>query len=147
LAYQHDDGLVDHDGDDIDWYDNPGAMWAYLPHGFDMWCENRAEDPVTFPASGMQLREDAPAAEAEGLQPVPEATPKAHDQSHRITELEDALRYFAKQHTIAEIMSGQAPKDWVKASAERRIEMIGERKEANDAAILHARSVLSKGED
>jgi hypothetical protein len=29
------------------------------------------------PASGMQLREDAKAAEAEGLQPVPEATPNS----------------------------------------------------------------------
>ena len=65
----------------------------------------------------------------------------------RIAELEEALRPFANRHTIAELMSGEVPNDWVKASTERRIEMIGERKRANDAAILRARSVLSKGED
>ena len=58
LAYPHDDGLIDQDGDDCTWYDEPGAMWAYLPNGFDMWCENRADEPISFPAQGIAARSD-----------------------------------------------------------------------------------------
>jgi hypothetical protein len=62
----------------------------------------------------------------------------------RISELESALRPFAENPTIEEIVKGQVPNDWAEASVERRIEMMGERKRANDAAILTARNVLGE---
>jgi hypothetical protein len=62
----------------------------------------------------------------------------------RISELESALRPFAEKPTIEEIVKSQVPNDWAEASVERRIEMMVERKRANDAAILKARNVLGE---
>jgi len=41
--------VLDHDGIEEAWRDAPGAMWAYLPEGYELWCENRIDDPFTFP--------------------------------------------------------------------------------------------------
>lgn len=41
--------LIDHEGEDYGWREEPGAMWAYLPKGFSLWCEMRQDDPFTFP--------------------------------------------------------------------------------------------------
>ena len=51
LAYWTGEEMIDHDGDDGSWRDEPGSLWAYLPDGFDLWCENRADDPFTLPAN------------------------------------------------------------------------------------------------
>lgn len=47
------DVIIDEVGHDLEWDDQPGEMWAYLPDGFTLWIEARAEDPFTFPAQGM----------------------------------------------------------------------------------------------
>jgi len=64
------------------------------------------------------------------LDPVPEATPKAHDQSTRIAELEEALREIIKATHSADERS------WIA-------------RHVNGIAFnaLGASSVLSKGED
>lgn len=53
-----------------------------------------------------------------------------------------AITWLAGEKTIDEIMSGKPPLDWANASTERRIEMMGERKRAHDAAVLNARIAL-----
>lgn len=63
LGFWTGETLFDPDGDDYGWRDEPGAMWAYLPAGFDLWCENRADDPMTFPAS------DTPNPHGQGQSP------------------------------------------------------------------------------
>lgn len=62
--------------------------------------------------------------------------------AERVKLLEEALKPFAERHTIAEIMAGVETTEWFDATVERRIEMLGERKRANDAAILRARELL-----
>jgi hypothetical protein len=49
LGYWTGEALIDADGDDGDWREEPGAMWAYMPRGLKLWCEVRGEDPYTFP--------------------------------------------------------------------------------------------------
>lgn len=64
----------------------------------------------------------------------------------REAELREALRPFARQKTIEEIMAGEEPApEWVGATPERRIELMGERKRENTANILRAR--LSLGDE
>lgn len=48
LYFVHDAGLIDVDGEDCDSFSDDAGLWAYLPDGFELWCENRADDPVTF---------------------------------------------------------------------------------------------------
>lgn len=50
LYFVHEGGAIDSDGDD-----HPGipadAVWAYLPTGFEFWCEGLPDDDVvTLPA-------------------------------------------------------------------------------------------------
>jgi hypothetical protein len=49
IGYWTGETLLDHDGEDHGWREEPGAMWAYLPKGFTLWCEDRQDDPFTFP--------------------------------------------------------------------------------------------------
>lgn len=42
LLFVHDHGMIDEDGDDRD-ADSIG-VWAYLPDGFQLWCEQRGGD-------------------------------------------------------------------------------------------------------
>lgn len=49
LGYWTGEALIDADGDEGDWREEAGAMWAYLPKGLKLWCEVRGEDPYTFP--------------------------------------------------------------------------------------------------
>jgi hypothetical protein len=49
IGYWTGETLIDHDGEDYGWREEPGAMWAYLPKGFRLWCEDRQDDPFTFP--------------------------------------------------------------------------------------------------
>lgn len=51
IGYWTGEEVLDHDGDESAWRDKPGAMWAYLPEGYELWCENRIDDPFTFPAT------------------------------------------------------------------------------------------------
>lgn len=68
------------------------------------------------------------------------ATPTTEETAR----LRKALRYFAEQQTIAERLAGTDDAlEWGKASVERRIELMGERKRAHDAAILEARAALA----
>lgn len=52
MGYWTGETLIDQDGEDYGWREEPGAMWAYLPKGYSLWCETRAEDPFTFPDTG-----------------------------------------------------------------------------------------------
>lgn len=49
LGYWTGDVLIDAEGDEGDWRDEPGAMWTHMPRGMKLWCEVRGEDPYTFP--------------------------------------------------------------------------------------------------
>lgn len=59
-------------------------------------------------------------------------------------ELVEALEWFAEQRTIDEIISNPIEPEWAQVGLERRLELIGERKQANDAAIIRARTVVAK---
>ena len=55
LFWAHDDGLISDDGDEYGrerLTDGPFSIWAYLPDGHDLWCERRAEDPMTLRLPG-----------------------------------------------------------------------------------------------
>jgi hypothetical protein len=67
----------------------------------------------------------------------------ANEAANLIEKLVEALRPFAERPTMDEIMQGKAPDHWINATGERRIEMLGERKRENDAAILNARQLLN----
>lgn len=63
----------------------------------------------------------------------------------RIEALEAALKPFAEQRTIDEIMTAKnEPPEWASATVERRIEMIGERKRQGTDNILRARTALNQ---
>lgn len=62
--------------------------------------------------------------------------------AERVERLEAALKPFAERLTIAEAMASIESAEWLNAPVERRIEMMGERKRANDAAIINARELL-----
>lgn len=62
--------------------------------------------------------------------------------SPREKALEEALRGFADQPTIAEAVAGPDKPEWLGATPERRIEMMGERRRAHDERILAARALL-----
>ncbi len=47
LYFRHDSGYIDADGDECDALDE-NRMWAYLPAGFEFWCEGACE-PITLP--------------------------------------------------------------------------------------------------
>jgi hypothetical protein len=55
-----------------------------------------------------------------------------------------ALTWLANERTIDEVMNDPRPPAWVEASAQRRIQMMGERKRAHDAAVLDARAALAE---
>lgn len=69
-----------------------------------------------------------------------------HRQSHT-TEWQDklveALRPFAEQQTIEEALHSPDKPEWLGATPERRIELMGEKKRRIDANILRAREVLA----
>lgn len=48
LFFRHDDGFIDSEGDDFSELGSNFDRWAYLPSGFDLWCEN-APEPVQLP--------------------------------------------------------------------------------------------------
>ena len=54
----------------------------------------------------------------------------------------EALRPFAARQTVEEMLNDPQPDDWLEASVERRIEMMGERKRKRDGEILAARAAL-----
>jgi hypothetical protein len=58
--------------------------------------------------------------------------------------LREVARWLAEQPTTEELLAS-GPPEWVWATAERRIEMMGERKRERDAAILNARAALKGG--
>ena len=90
------------------------------------------QEPVIL-ASGMQLRENSRSeVEAEGLQPVPEATPKPHAQSTRIAELEEALTLAANRMDRMALDAPMQSRTWY---------------EYHEWAQAARASVLSKGED
>ena len=74
---------------------------------------------------------------------VNEVKPRLEAAEAKLAEARAALEPFAKQPTIDEILAGEVPSDWADASAERRIEMMGERKRENTANILRARAALA----
>lgn len=75
-----------------------------------------------------------------GLLPVP-----YKELLDRIEALEAHLSFWANRKTIAEIMAGQDPdEEWRDATAERRIELMGERKRKHDEEVLAARTLLEK---
>lgn len=39
LYFVHDAGLIDAHGDDCDRFSDVAGLWAYLPDGFELWCE------------------------------------------------------------------------------------------------------------
>lgn len=49
IGYWTGDEILDHEGIESAWRDEAGAMWAYLPDGYELWCESRTDDPFTFP--------------------------------------------------------------------------------------------------
>lgn len=52
MYWRHDHGYIDQDGDEIteiDWCKID--RWAYLPSDFSLWCETRAEDPMSLPST------------------------------------------------------------------------------------------------
>lgn len=64
--------------------------------------------------------------------------------SAREMVLREALEPFAARPTIAERLSPDfTPSEWLGASVERRIEMLGENKRRNDSDILRARTALT----
>lgn len=57
--------------------------------------------------------------------------------------LRERLSFWAKRPTIAELMQGADEKDeWLIASVEERIRLMGERKREHDAEIIAARQAL-----
>lgn len=50
LLFVYDGGVIDSDGDDYTKIGSPQTWWAYLPDGFEFWCEGTSEDPVALPA-------------------------------------------------------------------------------------------------
>lgn len=50
LLFVYDGGVIDSDGGDYTKIGSPQTWWAYLPDGFELWCEGISEDPVTLPA-------------------------------------------------------------------------------------------------
>ena len=68
------------------------------------------------------------------------------EAADRIAALEDALRPFAERKTIEESLRGEGDDEWLGASVDRRIELMGERKRKNDADILHAHRLLTQGD-
>lgn len=60
---------------------------------------------------------------------------------------EDALqtvRWVAERHTIAETLDDNTPMPWRGLLPEERIADIRRRKEVHDAAVLHARELLTR---
>jgi hypothetical protein len=53
LFFTHEDGLIDAEGTEYGWtyLEDSHIEWTYLPDGFRLWCEDRDEDPFTFPAA------------------------------------------------------------------------------------------------
>lgn len=49
LGFMHDGGIIDADGDDFSETLKGVAYWAYLPTGFEFFCEGYQEDPITLP--------------------------------------------------------------------------------------------------
>lgn len=49
MFFRHDEGFIDSDGDDFATLGDQFGEWTYLPRGFELWCENWAEDPMTLP--------------------------------------------------------------------------------------------------
>lgn len=50
LLFRCDNGFIDESGDDFDadnWYDL-AYIWTYLPDDFELWCEQRLQDPMTL---------------------------------------------------------------------------------------------------
>lgn len=49
LLYRHDGGYIDAEGTDCDdnWFRLYCGQWAYLPLGFEFWCE-RGNEPMTL---------------------------------------------------------------------------------------------------
>lgn len=92
--------------------------------------ENRTADEV-FDIMADRIRA---ALSASGLEPL----------QARVKVLEGALEPFAAQKTIDEIMKGDEPPEWVNATPERRIELMGERKRQNTENILRARQALKQ---
>lgn len=54
LGFWDGEQLWDSDGDEYGWPNDVARLWTYLPHGFDLWCENRGLDHVTFPRDSDQ---------------------------------------------------------------------------------------------
>ena len=69
--------------------------------------------------------------------PTPEATEAQVERGRA------ALEWLAAERTIEETLKGAASNEWLSASVERRIEMMGERKRAHDAAVLNARAAIA----
>lgn len=51
LCFWTGETLFDQDGDERPWPD-VDTQWAYLPKGFELWCENVEDSPMTFPKKG-----------------------------------------------------------------------------------------------
>lgn len=47
MFWRHDDGLIDHNGDDLSWPLSGYARWAYLPDDLEFWCET-GEDAMSL---------------------------------------------------------------------------------------------------
>jgi hypothetical protein len=51
LFFTYESGLIDAEGTEYGWSQfSCYSHWTYLPDGFRLWCEDRDEDPYTFPA-------------------------------------------------------------------------------------------------
>jgi hypothetical protein len=61
LGFWTGDAFIEGDGDETVWRDEPGTRWAYLPQGFQLWCEIRSDDPFTFPAQPSLTSTPSPA--------------------------------------------------------------------------------------
>lgn len=81
---------------------------------------------------------------AEKIAPEVEALFAAFAQSNAAETGEGvaALRWLANERTVDEWMALGDTSRWANATPERRIEMMGERKRAHDAAVLNARAAL-----
>lgn len=54
MYFRHDAGFIDSDGDEYAALNDDLYEWAYLPKGFQFWCEG-TDEPVNLPAWGGPL--------------------------------------------------------------------------------------------
>ena len=93
MFWRHDDGLIDHDGDDASWPLKGYDRWAYLPDDLEFWCETWPEDPMVLhpPAdttlSGPQRSDVSPQAPDEHpSSPSPEMGEISREEIARIID-------------------------------------------------------------